>query len=152
MFSPVSVYNILLGRGSVWPLPMMHWTSLYRPSPLYRAQLCPPPLSTRPWTHPPTSDIWWSRLDTCSNLSTWRPHCTSPPPAPPTSDDFWWLATYNGRAGGTHPTAFLSTFCFDCLFSSRSLLLHFCPETQMLNVIYSKYFSKFPSLFNVEKQ
>ena len=38
-----------LGEGmSVWPLPMMHWTSLYGPQP-----------------QPPSTDLWWSGRETC---------------------------------------------------------------------------------------
>ena len=41
-----------------------------------------------PSIQPPTSDIWWPRLEICSNLFTRLPHCTGPP----TSADIWWLA------------------------------------------------------------
>ena len=46
------------GGGPMWPLPMMHWSSLYRP-PLP----CPGPLSA--------SDIFWLSLVVSSNLFTW---------------------------------------------------------------------------------
>ena len=41
----------------------------------------------------PASDIWWPRLETCSNWFTWGPHCTGPP----TSADIWWLVTAVGK-------------------------------------------------------
>ena len=85
---------ILLGGIHMWPLPMMHWTSLYRPTPLYGPQLCPHPVQD-PGPSPPASDIWWSRLDICSNLCTWRPHCTSPQPVMASSG---WLRTVGERA------------------------------------------------------
>ena len=44
----------------MWPLLMMHSISLYRPLPISDLK-------------PPTSDIWWSSLKTCSNLFIWRP-------------------------------------------------------------------------------
>ena len=52
------------------------------------------------------NDIWWSRLDTCSNLYTWGPHSTVSPE--PTHADTWWLATYGGQEGGTDPSGMLS--------------------------------------------
>ena len=82
MFSIVSVYRG--GRGLMWPSPMMHWTSPCR-EPLTPAS--PPPrtwnltaqsspgfhgLGTRTGT-PHGTDIWWSRVETCSNLFTWDP-------------------------------------------------------------------------------
>ena len=58
-----------LGEGvSMWPFPMMHWSSLYR------APIGPSPSrhGTQPPDSPP-SDIWWS-------LNVFiRPHCTGPP-------------------------------------------------------------------------
>ena len=61
---------------------------------------------------PSASVICWSRLETCSNLFTWRPLATDtcwPRPYIP-SANIWWLATdtFGGRAGGTHPTGMLS--------------------------------------------
>ena len=50
--------------GPMWPLPIMHWTSLYR--------VLPPCRGTHLCTGPTlASDIWWPRLDTCSNSFTW---------------------------------------------------------------------------------
>ena len=46
-----------------------HWISLFRdpPSPLNMGPHC---------TGTPASDIWWPRLETCSNLFTWdNPRC-----------------------------------------------------------------------------
>ena len=76
------------GWVPISPLPMMHWTSLYRPpspsllldirhgSPLV---LSPPDI--RPSDPTPASDIWWPPLKICSKLFTsgsthpnW--HCT----------------------------------------------------------------------------
>ena len=92
MFSVVSVHQSYYpqGRGvPMWPLPMMHWTWLYR---------CPP---IRLWTPhtldlaPPDSDIWWSLLETCSTCSF---EDTSPLPRPPgvTSGSGYW-STYGWR-------------------------------------------------------
>ena len=53
------VYLSIQGWGCcMWPSPMMDLTSLYKA--------------------PPASDIWWPRLETCSNLFTWK---HPPPPA-----------------------------------------------------------------------
>ena len=54
----------------------------------------------------------------------------------------WWhlVAGFVRWASGLYASdwnAFLSTFCFDCLFSSRSLLLHFCPRRDVINKIKS---------------
>ena len=66
------------------------------------------------WTGPhssvqpaPTSDIWWPRPETCSNLFTWGPHCAS--------NECWHLVAgywsmYCSRASGTHPTGMLFFF------------------------------------------
>ena len=83
MFSIVSVYRG--GRGLMWPLPMMHWTSPCR-EPLTPASPPSPDmephctkLSWFPWTWNPYrdpphgTDIWRSRVETCSNLFTWDP-------------------------------------------------------------------------------
>ena len=68
MFSVVSVCPRV--RGSMWPLPMMHWTS--------------PPPNPYPvqWPHPPTAaDIWWfvkhvrlasGRYASCWNAFLWK--------------------------------------------------------------------------------
>ena len=96
MFSAVSpsVYWGGGGRVPMWPLTTMHWTSLYRdplnmgphctetpqtwdmtvqnPSPRHGTSLCGipprPPLDVGPnCTGNLASDIWWPRLETCSN-------------------------------------------------------------------------------------
>ena len=70
MFSLVFV--CLCTGGPMWPLPTMHWTSLYIALPGHRT-LGPPVL-------PPATDIWWSRPETCLNLFTWEPPAS----------DIWW--------------------------------------------------------------
>ena len=69
--------SVILSTGRVT---MMHWTSLHRPSALApsRDQIVMDPLAPAPsrhqtpgthtWPSPPASDIWWSSLETCSNL------------------------------------------------------------------------------------
>ena len=66
---------------SMWPLPMINWTSLYRTPSVQ--DLGPPPVqgSTSCSLCTPASDIWWPRLYICSNLFTWGTHCTA---------HFWW--------------------------------------------------------------
>ena len=55
--------------GPLWPLPMMHWTPLYRsplgPTPTWKWDL------TEQWSL--AMDIWLSSLETCSNLFTLGP-------------------------------------------------------------------------------
>ena len=65
MFSVMSVCLSFHPQGGpMWPLPIMHWTSLYR--------VLPPCRGTHLCTGPTlASDIWWPRLDTCSNSFTW---------------------------------------------------------------------------------
>ena len=81
-------------RGDMWPLPMMPWGSPYRdPSaqshPLDIALYCTgnpnpshshqtwdltvqrPKPNLRDWPQSLASEIWWSKLETCSNLFTW---------------------------------------------------------------------------------
>ena len=62
------LFAILLGQGPMWPLPMIHSTSLYR-SP----DMGPHCIGT-PWPQvlpcPPTGNIWWPSLETCSKLFT----------------------------------------------------------------------------------
>ena len=78
----------------MWPLLMMLWTSSYRDPPLdmtllYRVPLSQPLplLDIEPHctevSPSPISDILWPRLETCSNLVTWRPHSTG-------TDICWW--------------------------------------------------------------
>ena len=76
----------------MWPLPMMHWTSLYRalPSP-----------HIRPKT--PLEQHRGSSLETCSNLFIWWP-------SPATSGGCHWSTTCGFQARGTHPTGMLSCF------------------------------------------
>ena len=74
--------------------------------PRYRAH--PPPLCTEsqllvPLSGPLASDIWWPRLEACSNLFTWGP--------PPVLTFGGW-STYGGWEGGTYPTGRLS--CYLC--------------------------------------
>ena len=73
----------------VWPLPMMHWTSLKS----Y-------PLDIRFRT--PASDIYWWSLETCSNLFIWGPHGAS------SGGGRWNWSNYRFQAGGTYPTGILS--------------------------------------------
>ena len=67
---------------SVMPVCSLHWTSLYRVPALPTLHICLPPnrVPTPPSLKDPVpSDTWWPRTDTCSNLSTWRPHCEGCP-------------------------------------------------------------------------
>ena len=102
MFSPVSICS----QGvTMWPLPMMHWTSLYRTMP----PDCetsdhqpwdphPPPRQT--WD-PPAINIWWPSLENCSNL-----FIRGSPPPPVLRSGGW--SSYGWQAGGMHPTGMLS--------------------------------------------
>ena len=80
MFSQMSVI-LFKGRSvSMWPLPMMHWTSLYT-----TLQPCPPDMGPHCKETPPTaSDIWWPSLKTCSKLFT-----SGHPPLVLTSGGYW---------------------------------------------------------------
>ena len=76
----------------MWPLPMMHWTLPYMPTPPPRHQTpAPCPLDSRHGTShtqksrhwilrpsPPASGIWWRSLEISSNMFT-----LGPPPR-------WW--------------------------------------------------------------
>ena len=109
--NPSSVHT---GKCPMWPLSMMHWTSLWRvhscPTSLpsghctshYRDTLHPQlqslsaPSGRETSSYrdlPPSSDIWWPWLDTCSNLVTWW--------SPPTSAD---ICTCDSEVGSTHLT------------------------------------------------
>ena len=111
--------------GPKWTLLMTHWISLYSP--------LPPPSGTdtldigphcieTPWTWYLTvqclpwawgltiqsltsTDIWWTRQETFSNLFTWGPPGV----------DIWWLLKKHVRlmqVGSTNPTRMLS--CLQC--------------------------------------
>ena len=69
VFSHVCLSFCLQGRGPMWSLRMIHWTSLYRDPPVQG---------------PLASYIWWPRLETCSNLFTW-----GPPPLVLTFGRYW---------------------------------------------------------------
>ena len=70
MFLDVSVRQSVCPQGEpvpLGPLPMMHWTSLYRapdpnPGPSPRHQIWDPSGSAA------TSDIWWPSPETCLNM------------------------------------------------------------------------------------
>ena len=75
VFSHVCLFT---GRGSTWPLPMnliIQGLALAPACLPYRDQFAQP--------CPPASDIWWSSLETCSNVFKWG----SP------GADICWLAT-----------------------------------------------------------
>ena len=55
---------------------------------------------------PSARDIWWQRLYTCSNLFTWGPHCTDPPPTRAGG----WLCTVGGWIVHTLLEYFLVSF------------------------------------------
>ena len=67
-----------------------------------------PPLDIRPGDLPPTTDIWWISLETCSNLFTWGPTPPPPPPQPVLTSGDGHQNTYGWQAGGTHPTGVVS--------------------------------------------
>ena len=115
MFSLVCVCQSTGGRVSIWPLSMMHWTSLYRPS---TSDMEPP--QPQPQSQPPsTSDILWPLLETCSNLFTWG--C----PAPTVLTYGGYQSTYGWPAGSTHPTGMLS-----CVL----IWLHFSVSNSIKNI------------------
>ena len=98
-------------EGPIWPLPMLHWTSLYRalPSPPYVQRPPPPTPTLAPSRHrtllysplPPANDIWWPSLETCSNLFT------SGPP----SHQCWYLVAIEVcMVGASGQNAFLLMF------------------------------------------
>ena len=103
-------------RVPMWPLPMIHCTSLYRPTgtslplsrhgtSLHRNLPAPSRHGTSwyrepPQLSPPLPHIWRPSLHTCSNLFT-----TGSPSA-----DIWWLLKQveSTQGCGTHPTGMLS--------------------------------------------
>ena len=114
MFSVVFVY--WQGGGvPKCPLPMMHWTSLYRP-----------PVQG-PGSYP-ASDIWWPRLETCSNLFTSGSHHTAPPPKYCRHLVASYWSTYGVWAGGIHHTGMASCslkFYIDHINLSKIVWEHF---------------------------
>ena len=102
MFSVISLCHSVHRRDPMWPLPMMHWFSLYRAP-------WTSDLGTRPTLPPPlySSNIWWWSLDTCSNLFIW-----GPPQLVTSGGCHWKWSTYSVQAGGSDPTGMLS-----CLFN-----------------------------------
>ena len=116
MFLPVSVCHSVQGCH-MWPLPMMHWTSVYRDPPLDMGPQCTG-----------TPDIGPHCLGTpillTSDSHGWRPvqTCTLQDPLP-TSPDIWWLLqhVWSVQVGGMHPTGMLScSFCL-CLSPDEAL-------------------------------
>ena len=66
--------------------------------PLYRAP-APPSSVQGPFLRFSDNGIWWSKLDTCSNLCTWGPHSTaSRTPNPPMLTPGGWLRMVGKRA------------------------------------------------------
>ena len=57
--------------------------------------------------YPPTTDIWWSSLETCSNLYTWE--------LIRISNRYWHLVDWSPKADGTYPTRILP--CIRFMFS-----------------------------------
>ena len=64
---------------------------------------------------PPTSEIWWPSLETCSNFFTWGPLPVL------TSGG---RSTHGWQAGGTHPTGMLSCFCCTYTGITQSSSVH----------------------------
>ena len=100
---------LFMGDGTMWPLPMMHWTSLY-----------PPPPCTHTHTH-----VQPCPLSGQGNLQEHVTcYLTGQDPfrgdlfklvhfrTPPASAD-----TQLARVGGTHPIGMLSCFC--CVYFRR---------------------------------
>ena len=93
------------------------WTTGYKKIPCdhYHAldlTVQPPSPDTGPQGPPPRRAIWWSSLETSSNLVTLGP----PPPC-------WYPEMKHIRlvqAGGTHPTVMLS--CLVCAFQMHSFI------------------------------
>ena len=86
------------GGVPMWPLPMMHWNSLYRD--------IPQPHPSRPWVWDltvqghPTRNIRWPTLETCSTLLTWGPHALV------LTSDIWWLLKHVRLASGQQVSSF----------------------------------------------
>ena len=71
--SPVATRSQHWWGISLWPLLLMHWASQYRDAPTpATSSPCRVPQSYL-WSPFQASDIWWSRLETCSKLFTWGP-------------------------------------------------------------------------------
>ena len=84
-------------------LPPGHGTSLYRDPTAPPPNMEPHCTGTPSPTH--AVDIWWPRLETCSDLFTM---------GSPTVVDIWWLLKHiqSTQVGGTHLTGILP--CFNC--------------------------------------
>ena len=90
MFSVRFVCHSLQGC-SMWPLPMMHWTSLPGTSQTWELRTSHQPPGHETWRTPspaPTSDIWGHH---------WRPLHTCLLQESPTSAVIWWLLKSYGQ-------------------------------------------------------
>ena len=100
MFSLVSVCHSVHRGVPMWPLPMMHWTSLYR-APF------PPGPNSGPWT----SDLGPLALVPLLVIfggHQWRPIQNCWFEDTPGNNIWWWLL----QAGSMHPTSMLSCSIF----------------------------------------
>ena len=71
-------------------------------------------MGTYPLPLLPASDIWWSSLETCSNLFT------AGPPSPTGTDIWWWPLKQVRLASGLYaPTGILSCYCPQTKFGAR---------------------------------
>ena len=120
IFSRLSVCHSVAEReGTMWPLPMMHWTSPYSISSFVQELSWPSPFvqgSTWPGPHrsllvtsggqdwgpvqtssledlTPASDTWRPRLETCWSLFTWTPTL-------PVLRSGGWILRHVGRTNG----------------------------------------------------
>ena len=105
MFSNVRVC-LSMRRRPLWPLPMMHWPSLYRdPPPLWTLDLMGHPSFKHIWEligRTTASDMWWPILEICSSCLL----------EDPPRGDIWWHI-WSVQVDGTQPTGMLfCTFCF----------------------------------------
>ena len=75
MFSRVSICHSVLGGDAMWPLPIMHWTSLYKD--LRGHQTWGPPTVTPDSLLMTSGGNHWRPVQTCSSLDTPLPLATS---------------------------------------------------------------------------
>ena len=113
VFSRVCL-SVILSRGwgaPIWPLPMMHWTSLCRVSPYLNLQPAPSLYRDPRHRHVQTwislyRDIPSPPYTHIFKLVQLETHCTTPPPKHVCTCSLW--STHNRQAGGWHPIGMLS--------------------------------------------
>ena len=132
--------RLIVQSPSLPALSLKHGTSLYRSPYRHETSLCSAPptsnlssisLDMEPHCTGTASDIWWPRLETCSNL--FNPHSTTA--------DIWWLLkqVQSAQASGTHPTGVVFCKYVDSIMQNTPYYVHSTADLNVSGTIICRF-------------